>query len=268
MLYSVLLIGQSNAAGRGVIGAVEPLPTERQYVQRMGRWRPMYVPVCPDRSNAGICFAESFAYRFSQHYNTSIGIIPCAFGGSKVAEWMPGTPLYDNAVFCSKMAMRDSKIVAVLWQQGESDSLPGLYETWGENVLKIFESMRKDIGLGDDVPFLMGGIPDYIANYEGYLGDIGSYYTFINDQIEEMAEKNEWISYVPAYDTHIGPDDIHLCAADLRIWGENFFKKFVEVSDLVPAKEYVPFEAFDDRFEKQRAAKLAAEKAAAEQAQK
>lgn len=265
MMYSILLIGQSNAAGRGVPSEVEPLPTDRQFVQRLGRWRPMYTPINPDRSNAGVCFAESFAYRFSRHYNSPVGIIPCAYGGAKVAEWMPGTPLYETAVFQSKLAMEDSKIIGVLWQQGESDCVTGIYETWSEKVLEIFESMRKDIGLGDDVPFLMGGIPDYFATWDstgyGHLSELPVLYPALNKQIEEMAEKHDWIGYVPAYNTHIGPDNLHLCAADLRIWGENFFDKFVEMSDLVPAEEYVPFEGHDDRFEKWRAQKLAAEQA-------
>ena len=261
IMYSILLIGQSNAAGRGLPSEVEQLPTDRQFVQRLGKWRPMYTPVNPDRSNAGVCFAESFAYRFSRHYNSPVGIIPCAYGGSKVDEWMPGTPLYETAVFQSKLAMRDSKIVGVLWQQGESDCTPELYQEWGEKCIKVFESMRKDIGLGDDVPFLMGGIPDYFDTYEGYLGDVGKYYPFLNAQITALAEKYDYIGYVPANDLRPGPDGMHINSAGLRVFGDRFFEKFIEMSKLVPAEVYEAFEGHDDRFEKMRARQLAAEQA-------
>ena len=147
-MYSILLIGQSNAAGRGIMSEVEPLDLDRQFVQRCGKWRPMYTPINPDRINAGTCLAESFAYRFVHHYNTDVGIIPCAYGGSKIGEWMPGEPLYENAVFQAKLAQRDSEIVGVLWHQGESDSFPDRYESWSKKCIFVFESLRKELNLG------------------------------------------------------------------------------------------------------------------------
>ena len=66
MIHSFLLIGQSNAGGRGFANEVPPIPKENLYVLRNGRWRPMYVPVNPDRVTSGICLAESFAQRYAK----------------------------------------------------------------------------------------------------------------------------------------------------------------------------------------------------------
>ena len=57
MIHSLLLIGQSNMAGRGVPGDVEPIQNPMLKVMRNGRWQGMYVPVNCDRSFSGVCLA-------------------------------------------------------------------------------------------------------------------------------------------------------------------------------------------------------------------
>ena len=52
-------------AGRGFPAEVEPIPNDRIYVLRNGRWWPMYVPVNADRVTSGICLIESFAEGFT-----------------------------------------------------------------------------------------------------------------------------------------------------------------------------------------------------------
>ena len=52
-MHSILIIGQSNMAGRGFINEVEPIKNDKLYVLRNGRWRSMYTPVNPDRETAG-----------------------------------------------------------------------------------------------------------------------------------------------------------------------------------------------------------------------
>ena len=44
------MIGQSNMAGRGDIGDVEPIHNSNCYMLRMGRWQPMTEPVNTDRA--------------------------------------------------------------------------------------------------------------------------------------------------------------------------------------------------------------------------
>ena len=66
MIHSFLLIGQSNAAGRGFREDVQPMTDERLLVLRNGLWRPMYHPVNPDRKTSGICLAESFAAAYAK----------------------------------------------------------------------------------------------------------------------------------------------------------------------------------------------------------
>ena len=61
LMHSILIIGQSNMAGRGFVNEVEPIENDRIQVLRNGRWWPMYTPVNPDRVTAGVSLVESFA---------------------------------------------------------------------------------------------------------------------------------------------------------------------------------------------------------------
>lgn len=55
-IYSFLMIGQSNMAGRGAIGEIEPVNNANCCMLRMGRWQTMSEPVNPDRPLSGIEF--------------------------------------------------------------------------------------------------------------------------------------------------------------------------------------------------------------------
>ena len=69
-IHSFLLIGQSNAAGRGFLADAEPLDTYngRLKMQRNGLWVQMFRPVNPDRSFSGTCLAESFAKAYADEH--------------------------------------------------------------------------------------------------------------------------------------------------------------------------------------------------------
>ena len=53
-MKSVLLIGQSNMAGRGFLHEVTPIYNENIFMLRNGRWQMMVEPIHFDRSVAGI----------------------------------------------------------------------------------------------------------------------------------------------------------------------------------------------------------------------
>ena len=59
MIHSILMIGQSNMAGRGIPTEVEPIKNKNLRVFRNGRWQSLFVPVNPDRPWAGVSLAEA-----------------------------------------------------------------------------------------------------------------------------------------------------------------------------------------------------------------
>ena len=106
MIHSFLLIGQSNAAGRGLLSEAEPLDTcdGRLKVLRNGRWQKMFRPVNPDRKFSGTSLAESFAREYAlDHPEVNVGIIPCADGGTSLNQWREGGLLFDHAVMTAKL---------------------------------------------------------------------------------------------------------------------------------------------------------------------
>ena len=239
-MYSVLLIGQSNASGRGDPADVSPIPNDRLFVLRNGRWRPMYVPVNPDRDTAGVCLAESFAYRCLQEYGIDVGIIPCADGGSSLEMWMPGELIYDNAVFQAKQAQRTSKIIAVLWHQGESDCFAERWPLYEERCLHIFESMRRELGLGDDVPFLVGGLGDFLKDWKPERAE---HLPKVREAIQRVVASRDWIGFVPADGLTDRGDNLHFCAAALREFGERYFSVFRSMTFLRPGETYERYDA-------------------------
>lgn len=80
-MKSVLLIGQSNMAGRGFLDEVEPIYNEKIFMLRNGRWQMVSEPIHFDRSVAGVGPAASFAQAWSlENSEEQIGLIPCAEG--------------------------------------------------------------------------------------------------------------------------------------------------------------------------------------------
>ena len=85
-IISFLMAGQSNMAGRGEFGEVEPINNELCYMLRMGRWQPMNEPINPDRPvfgtlfHSGVGLAASFADEMAKYRGSPIGLIPCADG--------------------------------------------------------------------------------------------------------------------------------------------------------------------------------------------
>jgi len=228
MIHSILIIGQSNMAGRGFANEVEPIINEKIKVLRNGRWWPMYVPVNPDRVTSGINLAESFADLYANEKNTDVGIIPCADGGTSLNQWAVGELLFDHTLYMAELAMRSSDIAAVLWHQGESDCADNLYPYYEEKLAKIMDAIREKLGL-QDVPFLLGGLGDFLKDYPN--GDIHKNYTHINKAIKSYVSKNKMTGFVSAEGLDSNPDKLHFSAASLREFGVRYYNEFLKLED-------------------------------------
>jgi len=231
MIHSFLLIGQSNAAGRGFFDEAEPLDTcgDKLKVLRNGRWQPMYRPVNPDRYFSGTCFAESFAKAYSDaHPDVEVGIIPCADGGTCLEQWQPGELLFDNAVNCTNLAMRTSHLVGVLWHQGEGDCRPERYTLYQKRFTIIMDELRKCLKI-PNLPILIGGLGDFLANciYSEHMKN----YHHINYALRKIAKEYQNCAYVSAEGLGANPDNLHFNAAALKEFGIRYFNEYQKIVD-------------------------------------
>lgn len=228
MTHSILLLGQSNMGGRGFPNEVEPIRNERLFVLRNGRWRAMYVPVNPDRVTSGINLSESFADLYAKEHGVDVGIIPCADGGSCLDQWQVGGLLFDHACYMAELASRTSTIAAVLWHQGESDCDADRYPAYEEKLTVILDAFRQRLGL-QDVPFLLGGLGDYLQHCE--RSDKYQNYIHINEALQRITEKRPMTGYVSAQGLAPNADNLHFSAAALREFGARYYREFLKLED-------------------------------------
>lgn len=219
-MNSVLLIGQSNMAGRGFLEEAKEVDFSKIFMLRNGRWQAVFRPVHPDRSFSGVCLAESFAEAYVKKYGVDIGLIPCADGGTSLDQWKEGSLLYDNAVNNARLAMRTSNIIGILWHQGESDCRPGLIETYNQRFMKMISALKRDLGI--NVPVIVGGLGDFLT----YFSD-GSLRDFIplNAELEKLAD-NENIGFASAKGLTSNPDNLHFNSQSLYEFGLRYFDEF------------------------------------------
>jgi glutaredoxin len=158
-----LLIGQSNMAGRGVVGEAETRPSQGVWMltEKM-QWAPAVDPLHFDKPTiAGVGLGRSFAETLLRLApGRSIGLIPAAFGGSALNEWTPEGKHYPNAVARAKEAMKSGKLRGILWHQGEADSKPELAATYRERFAKFIAQLRNDLGEGD-TPVVVGQLGEF-----------------------------------------------------------------------------------------------------------
>ena len=234
MIHSFLLIGQSNMAGRGEIAEAIPVNTDHIKVMRNGRWLRMFRPVNPDRSFAGVSLAESFAEAYANKYGVDVGLISCADGGTRLEQWKPGSILFDNAVYQARLAQRTSTIAGILWHQGESDCADGLHQTYAERFTVMANALREALDLWD-VPLLVGGLGDYLADYKVIKEDAETYpcgnYRLVNAQLQQIATTLPRTGFVSAEGLTPKPDILHFNAKSLHEFGLRYFEVFETLRD-------------------------------------
>ena len=193
-MKSVLLIGQSNMAGRGFLNEVTPIYNENIFMLRNGRWQMMTEPIHFDRSVAGVGLAASFAQAWcNENKNERIGLIPCAEGGSSIDEWNKEGALFRHAVSEAKFAMENSELIAILWHQGES-------------------------------PFIVGGLGDYLGKSGFGKSCVES--DLINQELLKYAENNKNCYFVTGEKLYPNPDGIHINAESQRRFGIRYFEAY------------------------------------------
>lgn len=225
-IFSVLLAGQSNMAGRGDFGEVPPIENERCRVLRMGRWQAMHEPINPDRSSnegctrSGVGLGASFADKLANSTGKTIGLIPCADGGTSIKQWQPGGEIFDYTVMVARFAMRTSNLVGIIWHQGESDCKNYNPQEYRELFLNTMRAFRRE--LGEDLPIVIGEICENIT--KGWAP--GESAKEMNALLHTLSDELGNCAIVSAEGLSLRADRLHFNSASYRILGDRYFEKF------------------------------------------
>lgn len=228
-MHSFLLIGQSNMAGRGFLTEAVEVDTTNIRIQRNGLWNRMFRPINPDRSFSGTNLAEHFAECYAKAYNTEVGLICCADGGTSLDQWMPGSVLYDNAVNCARLAQRSSEIVGILWHQGEGDIRNKGYLTYKARFELMIKNLKADLGI-PHVPVLVGGLGDFLVHYVKPDGSNMGEYVKVNEALQSIAQDDKLCGFVSAVGLTSNPDNLHFSAKALYEFGQRYFDEYQKIT--------------------------------------
>jgi hypothetical protein len=227
-----LLVGQSNMAGRGQVEPSDQTPNPRVLMlNKEGAWVPAVDPMHSDKPTAGVGLGRTFGLLAAEADPTiTVGLIPCAHGGSPIDSWQPGVfyaPTkghpWDDAMRRAKAAMEKGTLKAILWHQGESDASEKLAATYQAKLDDLVVRFRKELG-ADGVPFILGQI--------GKFADVpwSEYQTMIDAAHRGLPERVTNTAYVSAEGLQHKGDKVHFDAASYRELGRRYFSAYQKLA--------------------------------------
>lgn len=217
-----LLIGQSNMAGRGVVEEQDKQPHPRVLMfTKSETWAPAVDPLHFDKPIAGVGLGSSFGRAMADaDPSITVGLIPCAVGGTPLARWQKDGDLYKQAVARAKQAMADGTLGGILWHQGEGDS--GREETarnYGERLAQMVVDLRAELGAGD-VPFVAGQLGEFLAKQT--KDGMPSYWPVVNEQIASLPDRVKNAAFVSSAGLQHKGDGVHFDSPSLREFGRRY----------------------------------------------
>jgi hypothetical protein len=143
-----LLFGQSNMSGRGELaGAPAFRHADRVRMFRDGAFVPAQEPVSDD-PEAGFGPSLAFANALFHEMHRPVGLINCARGGTKIAQWAASDDpksLYRTCVNQAKRALAFGRLRGLILYQGEYDSWTLEDATaWSGRATQTLENLRKE----------------------------------------------------------------------------------------------------------------------------
>lgn len=220
-----ILAGQSNMGGRGgatlnnrwdgvVPRECAPSPRTLRLSPSL-RWEearePLHAGV--DAGNVvgvgpGMPFAHALLRSPACPRGAVVGLVPCAQGGTPIANWSRGSELYDRMVTRARVAGAGTgtgkKIAALLWFQGEADTLRREDALAYAGRMEAFvRDVRRDLALPNLLVIQVG-----IATAQWQGNKQGKWLDLVRK--EQRAVRVANLKYVDAMGLPIANDITHL----------------------------------------------------------
>lgn len=247
----ILLAGQSNMSGRDIVppSDLRPIP-HVSVLGKDGVWREAIEPITKDRDFVGTFDADgarvpsaspwdvvlpgpgqvskgvgpgrTFARLLHEdHPDWEIGLLPASVGGTAISAWTPGgidehhpeIHPYDEAIALARRAQAEGgEIAAILWHQGEADASRQT-SNYAEALRNVILSFRRDLGLSESVPFLMGELARF------YSPKTMDGVPLVNDAMREVAASLPTVAVVSGRDFVHKGDHLHFNADSAHLFG-------------------------------------------------
>lgn len=216
-LQIFLLAGQSNMAGRGIVQAQDKEPIAGvMALNKEMQWQPAVDPLHWDRPEiAGVGMGRSFGKAIrAAHPEMEIGLVPGAFGGSALHEWVPGSMHYKNAVERTRAALQRGVLRGILWHQGEADSADlDKARSYLTRWVPMMTSLKKDLN-AEDVPVIVGQLGQFFVR--------SPYARIVNEQLAMIPATVQNTAFVPSHGLKHKGDDVHFDAPSLYEFGRRY----------------------------------------------
>lgn len=247
-----LAFGQSNMEGQGNIGNEDKSVDERFQVlwaaddgscagRSKGTWSKATPPLAHCQG-AKLGPADYFGRTMVEKTDSKIkvGIIEVAVAGCSIKlfdkdnyksyvssqqgqSWMiqrinayGGNP-YGRLIEMAKKAQEDGVIKGIIFHQGETDAGDG---QWPSSVKKVYDNIIKDLGLGNDIPFLAG---------EVLRSGVSS---GANNNIAKLPQQsnNFYVVSSEGFNQALGDgQNVHFTEGEYREFGKRYAEKMIEV---------------------------------------
>lgn len=261
-----LAFGQSNMEGQGDIGDQDRSVDERFQLlwsadggscnqgASKGKWIKATPPLAHCQG-AKLGPADYFGRTMVEKTDSKIkvGIISVAVAGCSIKlfdkdnyksyvssqqgqSWMiqrinayGGNP-YGRLIEMAKKAQEDGVIKGIIFHQGETDAGDG---GWPSAVKKVYDNIIKDLGLGNDIPFLAG---------EVLRSGVSS---GANNNIAKLPQQsnNFYVISSEGFNQALGDgQNVHFTSQEYRDFGKRYAEKMIEVlgDKLKPAEGSEP----------------------------
>lgn len=228
-----LLVGQSNMAGRGAVTPEDksPPPARVLMLNKAGEWVPAVDPMHFDKPGAvGVGLGRTFGIAIAAATpGVTIGLIPCAVGGSPIDAWQPGvfydptkSHPWDDAIRRAKLALQAGTLKGILWHQGESDSKPELAPGYAAKLHDLIARLRRELN-APNVPFIagqMGQFPD--APWDAARTQVDAVHRNLPAKVPHTA-------FVSAEGLQHKGDKVHFDAASYRMFGRRYAEAYLKL---------------------------------------
>ena len=220
LFHIYLLMGQSNMAGRGALGPqvdnprVLTLNSDGQWVVARDPLHAKIGGVEPG-VGPGVPFANAM---LEAHPEVTIGLIPCAVGGSPLRRWVKGGDLYEAAITRAKAAAEIGVVMGVLWHQGETDATKrGNAESYEARLTTMFGDLRQDLG-DPELPIVVGQLGEFLG------GDKYPHADAVRAALERVPRTASHVGYADSAGLGHKGDRVHFDAEAARELGERYAK--------------------------------------------